>query len=201
MNDTPPPATAAPAPVTLWQIFQVFFVIGITSFGGGIVAYLRETLVKQKRWLTDDEFLAALEIGQTLPGLNATNVSVIVGKRLRGPWGSLAAVTGILVPGVVIIMLLGLLYQRFHHSPEIAAVLAGVAAAAVGLLLEVTLQIGRKQLTNLRDLVVVVLVFWLVGVLHVSLLVVLVTIAPVAIWFHRPRPPAVPSSLETSPVI
>lgn len=183
------PAPAAP-PLSLAAIFRVFFMIGITSFGGGIVAYLRETIVSRKAWLTDDEFLAALEIGQTLPGLNATNVSVIVGKKLRGPAGAAAAVIGILLPGVVIIMLLGALYTRFHKSPEIAAVLAGVAAAAVGLLLEVTLQIGKKQLTSLRDLLIVALVFWLVGVLHVSLLVVLVGLAPLAIWFHRPRLPA-----------
>jgi chromate transport protein ChrA len=79
-----------------------------------------------------------------------------------------------------------LLYSEFKRSPEVTAVLEGVAAAAVGLLLEVTLQIGRKQLLNWRDLCFLVPVFIAVGVLHVSLLVALVTVAPFSIWLHGP---------------
>ncbi|MFY8267935.1 MAG: chromate transporter, partial [Terrimicrobiaceae bacterium] len=58
MSDAPSPAA----------IFLAFARIGITSFGGGLVAYLRDALVDEKKWMDHDEFLAALEIGQTLPG-------------------------------------------------------------------------------------------------------------------------------------
>jgi chromate transporter len=197
----PAAAPAASAPTTptvsFVRIFRVFFVIGITSFGGGIVAYLRDALVERERWLTDDEFLAALEIGQTLPGLNATNVSVIVGKKLRGIPGSIAAVLGMLIPGTTIVMLLGYAYTRLHGSAEVAALLAGVAAAAVGLLFAVTVQIGKKQLTRMVDFAIVLLVFYLVGVKHVSLLVALVFVGPLAVWLHRPK--AAPSATATSP--
>jgi chromate transporter len=183
------PAESIPAArevVALRHLFGVFFFIGATSFGGGVVAYLREHIVERQKWLDDEEFMASLEIGQTLPGLIATNVSIIVGNRLRGPRGSLAALLGILIPGSLVVFVLGLLYSEFKKSPEVTAVLNGVAAAAVGLLLEVTLQIGRKQLLNWRDLCFLVPVFIAVGVLHVSLLVVLFTIAPFSVWSHRP---------------
>jgi chromate transporter len=65
-------------------------------------------------------------------------------------------------------------------------ILAGVAAAAVGLLLQVTLKIGWKQLIRPKDLLFVAVVFVLVGIFHVSLLVTLVTLAPLAIWMNRP---------------
>jgi len=183
------PAVSIPAvhqTVGLRHLFGVFLFIGATSFGGGVVAYLREHIVERQHWLDDEEFMASLEIGQTLPGLIATNVSIIVGNRLRGARGSLAALVGILLPGSVAVFVLGLLYAEFKRSPAVTAILEGVAAAAVGLLLEVTLQIGRKQLLNWRDLCFLVPVFLAVGVVHISLLVVLVAIAPFSIWLHRP---------------
>ena len=180
MND------AAPR-VSLGKLFSVFALIGVTSFGGGIVAYLRRALVDKEKWLDEDGFMAALEISQTLPGLNSTNMSVIVGRKLRGPAGALVATLGMILPGAVIVTALGFTYVALRHDPKVAVVLTGVAAAAVGLLVQVTLKIGWKQLIRPQDLLFVVVVFVLVGIFHVSLLVTLVAVAPLAIWVHRPR--------------
>lgn len=174
------------ARVSLGRIFRVFALIGVTSFGGGIVAYLRRALVEKEKWLDEDGFMAALEISQTLPGLNSTNMSVIVGRKLRGALGALVAVIGMVLPGAIIVTALGFAYVALRHDPKVTAILAGVAAAAVGLLLQVTLKIGWKQLVRPRDLMFVVVVFVLVGIFHISLLVTLVTVAPLAIWMNRP---------------
>lgn len=175
--------------VPLARIFRVFAVIGVTSFGGGIVAYLRRALVEEEKWLDEDGFMAALEISQTLPGLNATNMSVIVGRKLRGPWGAVVATLGMILPGALIVTALGFAYAALQHNPKVASVLAGVAAAAVGLLMQVTIKIGWRHLLRPKDLAFVVAVFVLVGILHVSLLVTLLTLAPIAVWFNRPGAP------------
>jgi len=172
--------------VPLGKIFAVFALIGVTSFGGGIVAYLRRALVEKERWLDDEEFMAALEISQTLPGLNSTNMSVIVGRKLRGAAGALVAVLGMVLPGAAIVTALGFAYVALRHDPKVAVILTGVAAAAVGLLLQVTLKIGWKQLIRPKDLMFVVAVFVAVGLLHISMVVTLVTLAPLAIWMNRP---------------
>ncbi|GAB4165866.1 MAG: hypothetical protein Fur0032_02930 [Terrimicrobiaceae bacterium] len=169
------------------EIFISFARIGLTSFGGGLVAYLRDEIVGKRHWMTEDEFLAALEIGQTLPGLNSVNVSIIAGRKLAGAPGAVAAALGIVLPGAVLLFFLGLLYVRFHNNPDVAAVLAGVAAAAVGLLLQVTLKIGAKQFGNPVDLFFVVVTFVLSGLLHVSLVVILFVVAPFAIMVFRPK--------------
>lgn len=176
---------AAPQ-VPLSRIFRVFAVIGVTSFGGGIVAYLRHALVEKEKWLDEDGFMGALEISQTLPGLNSTNMSVIVGRKLRGAAGALVAVLGMILPGAVILTGLGFAYVALRHDPKVSVILTGVAAAAVGLLLQVTLKIGWKQLIRPKDLALVAVVFVLVGVFHISLLVTLVTLAPLAVWMNRP---------------
>lgn len=64
--------------VSLGKLFRVFGLIGLTSFGGGIVAYLRRALVDKEKWLDEDGFMAALEISQTLPGLNSTNMLSLI---------------------------------------------------------------------------------------------------------------------------
>lgn len=180
-----PPATSS-AP-TVPQIFAAFAKIGVTSFGGGLVAYLRDALVEEKKWMTEEDFLAALEIGQTLPGLNSVNVAIIAGRHMAGPTGAIAAATGIILPGVAVLILLGVLYDRFRHNPDVAAALAGVAAAAVGLLLQVTLKIGAKQFCNVRDVFFVAATFVLVALLHVSLPAVLFLVAPLAVILCRPK--------------
>jgi chromate transporter len=186
---SPSNAAAAPARrVGLGDIFRTFLFIGATSFGGGVVAYLRENLVTGKAWLDDDEFLSALEISQTLPGLNATNMSILVGDRLRGVPGALTAFFGMIAPGTLVMFTLGILYAQHGERASVSAILAGVAAAAVGLLLATTIQIGRKELRGLADLVFVAATTVAISVLHLSLLTTLVILAPIAVWWYRPRP-------------
>ncbi|HPB75342.1 MAG TPA: chromate transporter, partial [Chromatiaceae bacterium] len=82
------PAEPIPPP-SLWDIFLEFLLIGAISFGGGIVAYQKILLTEKRRWLNDDEFMACLAISQTMPGLNAVNIAVLTGDRLRGVLGAL----------------------------------------------------------------------------------------------------------------
>ncbi len=174
--------------VPYWEIFWTFLVIGATSFGGGVVAYLRNSLVSQKSWLDDEQFMAALEISQALPGLNATNMAVIVGDRLRGPMGAALGFLGMTLPGATLVFILGFVYGKNPHNTYINAALKGVGAASVGLLSAVTLQIGHKQMEHILDLGIVVVTIYLVSFAHVSLLIVLLTVGPVAILLYRPRP-------------
>src|SRR6185369_14899175 len=112
MSDTAAkPAFAALGPkdittATIAQIFLEFLVIGATSFGG-VVPYLRNSLVTKKAWINDKEFVEMLSISQSLPGLNATNMAILVGDKLRGALGSIAAIIGMCLPGGVLMYVVG----------------------------------------------------------------------------------------------
>ena len=125
----------AGARVSLGVIFWTFLTAGAISFGGGVVAYLREYTVRNTKWLDDEAFLDALEISQTLPGLNAVNMSVIIGDKLRGIPGAAVAVLGLVFPGVVVIMGLGAVWQEQAHNPQVRAFLIGVASTSFPLAL------------------------------------------------------------------
>src|SRR5216684_304149 len=187
MNDASAVAEAAAgAPVSLGMIFWTFLTAGAISFGGGVVAYLREYTVSDTKWLDDEAFLDALEISQTLPGLNAVNMSVIIGDKLRGIPGAAVAVLGLVLPGVIVIMGLGAVWEQQSHNPQVRAFLIGVAAAAVGLLSTVTLQLGRKQFTKPLDLAIMAATFVAVSILRVPLYIVLLVIGSAAIWLYWP---------------
>ncbi|MGA8058848.1 MAG: chromate transporter [Candidatus Binataceae bacterium] len=187
MSDASAVAEAgAGAPVSLGMIFRTFLTAGAISFGGGVVAYLREYTVSDTKWLDDEAFLDALEISQTLPGLNAVNMSVIIGDNLRGIPGAIAAVAGLVLPGVIVIMGLGAAWQEESHDPQVRAFLIGVAAAAVGLLSTVTLQLGHKQFVKPLDLAIIAATFVAVSILHIPLYLVLLVIGSAAVLLYRP---------------
>ncbi len=187
MNDAIAAAEAETAAlVSLGTIFWTFLTAGAISFGGGVVAYLREYTVSDTKWLDDEAFLDALEISQTLPGLNAINMSVIIGDNLRGIPGALVAVAGLVLPGVIIIMGLGAAWQQESHNPQVKMFLIGVAAAAVGLLSTVTLQLGHKQFAKPLDLAIIVATFVAVSILRIPLYIVLLVIGTTAILLYRP---------------
>jgi chromate transporter len=173
--------------ISIRSIFTTFLIAGAISFGGGVVAYLRQYLVEGHRWVDDDEFLDALELSETLPGLNSINLGVIIGDRLRGVQGAAAAVMGLTLPGAVIVMALGALWEEHRHNPAVNWFLVGVAAAAVGLMFTVTLQLGHKQLAHAADVTFIVATFVAVSILKIPLLVVLILIGGAAIFYYRPR--------------
>jgi chromate transporter len=174
--------------VSVADIFREFLLIGATSFGG-VVPYLRGRLVVKRRWLDDRDFVEMLSMSQSLPGLNATNMAVLLGDRLRGGLGSLAAIVGICLPGAVLMFAVGAVFRGHPEIGWFAAALKGVAAAAVGLILYTVIQLSKKSLDRHMDLVFVAITVVAVNHFHVSVLWALLGVGALAIIWHRPRAP------------
>jgi chromate transporter len=192
MSDAAPAAAvptepAKPGRVSVTDIFGVFLTIGATSFGGGVVAYLRRSLVKQKAWLDDVGFLELMSISSALPGLNSTNMSILVGQRLGGVAGAVAAMIGMCLPAFIFMTIAGILYTVPRDRHLVDAALRGVAAAAVGLNMATWFQIGKKNVKGFNEAFFIVLA--IIGVNHfkLSVLVVLAALSVLAIYVYRPR--------------
>jgi chromate transporter len=176
----------ASAEASIGQIFLEFLIIGATSFGG-VVPYLRGSLVTKRHWVDDKEFVEMLSISQSLPGLNATNMAVLVGEKLRGWLGSLAAIVGVCLPGGVLMYVVGMFYRIHGDHDFVTAALKGVAAAAVGLILSTVVGLSKKSLAGKFDFVFMALTVIAVNRLHQSVPRTLVGVGLLAILFHRPR--------------
>jgi chromate transporter len=174
------------AGISTGQIFLEFLIIGATSFGG-VVPYLRGSLVTKRHWIDDKEFVEMLSISQSLPGLNATNMAILVGEKLRGAMGSVAAIIGICLPGAMIMYVVGMFYRSHGDHVWVTAGLKGVAAAAVGLILSTVVGLSKKALANKFDFVFMALTVIAVNRFHQSVPRTLVAVGLLAILFHRPR--------------
>jgi chromate transporter len=178
--------TSAPErAVSVWDIFVEFLIIGATSFGG-VVPYLRTALVSKRHWINDKEFVEMLSFSQSMPGLNATNLAILVGEKLRGILGSLAAILGICLPSGVLMYMVGIFYRQHGDHAWTTAALKGVAAAAVGLILSTVVQLSEKALAGKFDFIFMALTVLAVNRFHQSVPRTLILLGTLAILFHRP---------------
>jgi chromate transporter len=179
--------TRATEKVSLVALFVEFLLIGAVSFGGGIVAYEKILLTEKKKWLSQDEFMAALAISQTMPGLNSVNLAILAGDKLRGSLGAFVAMFGLILPGSLFVIIAGYAYKEGQDHPIVNLLLAGIAACATGLLAAITYKLGADLFKQLRPLLIIVTTFILMSVLHLSLIWVLQIMVPVALAIYRPR--------------
>jgi chromate transporter len=142
-------APAAAAPFSLTSLFLIFLKIGSVLYGSGYVllAFLRADLVVRMGWLTDQQLLDAVAIGQVTPGPLFTTATFI-GYTLGGLPGGLLATLGIFLPSFVFVALSNPLIPRLRRSAWVGALLDGVNAASLGLMAAVTLQLGRASLVD-----------------------------------------------------
>ena len=169
--------------VSLSTLMGVFFRVGMASFGGSTAAFLYREVVQVRRWMSDEEFLAALTLSQVMPGANPVNMALYVGSQLRGGIGGFAAAFGLVGPPFVVILILGGVYARYGGSPVVQAVLAGVVAVGVAMVLQLGAQLAR----NIRSLVPAIIataIFIAVGVLNWPMIPVVIALAPLSIGFE-----------------
>jgi chromate transporter len=133
--------------VSLSDIFLTFTKIGLTGFGGGmaIVALVERICVREKGWITLEEFLHGLAFGQIL-GPFSLNVCTFTGHHLRGIRGGITAAVGFILPSFLLVSLLSWIYFTYHKLPQLQAALKGTNPVIIGLIVVVAIDMGRKQI-------------------------------------------------------
>ena len=116
------------------KLFSSFFKIGAFTFGGGW-AMISE-IVTKRQWIERTEFLDLLAVAQSLPGILAVNVAVVVGDKLRGMRGSIAAAAGTILPSFLIILAIAIFLtpETITSSPTLSAIFKGIRPVVVALI-------------------------------------------------------------------
>jgi len=133
------------APTSPRELFLAFNRLALQGFGGVLPVAQRE-LVERRRWLTKDEFVDMLAVSQVMPGPNVVNLALMFGDRTFGTRGALAALAGMLLAPLVVVLALTVLYVQFDQYPAVTGALRGMGAVASGLILST----GLKLLVTLR---------------------------------------------------
>lgn len=157
--------TTAPAavPATVvdpnWlKVFLFFLKVGSVLYGSGYVllAFLQRGLVEKTQWLSSQELLDAVAIGQFTPGPVFTTATFI-GYLLAGHAGAIAGTVGIFLPAFVLVALINPWVSKLRRSPWTNSFLDGVNAASMGLMATVTWQLARTTLVDVLTIVLAII--------------------------------------------
>lgn len=120
-------------PASPADLFRVFNALALQGFGG-VLPVAQRVLVEQQRWLSREQFVETLSLGQVLPGPNIVNMALMIGDRFFGLRGAAAALCGLLAAPLLIVLTLAALYGQLSGVPAVAGALRGMGAVSAGLI-------------------------------------------------------------------
>ena len=139
-----------PEQVTLSQAFCYWLKLGFISFGGpaGQIAIMHQDLVEQKRWISEQRFLHALNYCMMLPGPEAQQLAIYIGWLLHRTWGGIIAGTLFVLPSLFILIALSWIYIAFGDVSMVAGLFYGIKPAVVAIVTQATYRLGSRTLKN-----------------------------------------------------
>lgn len=165
-------ASGDAAPYSLWGLFLVFLKIGAVLYGSGyvLVAFLNSDLVEARGWLTEEQLLDAIAVGQFTPGPLFSSAT-FAGYVIDGLPGAAVATLGIFLPSFLLVTVAHPFAPRLRRSRWAAPFLDGVNVAALALMAFVTVTLARETLDG-----------WYTGALFAVAAWVLVRFSPNSVW-------------------
>ena len=170
--------------ISLWTIFKSYFIVGLTAFGMAILQKLK-ALVMDHHWLSEEEMNEGLAMVQLYPGPLMVDFSAYVGYKLRGVWGAILATTGFILPSFVLMSVLSTFYFSAGNLSWVHPLFVGLEALVVGVLFNVTLEMGERNIQQRTQAVIMLLAFAALLFKVNAVLIVLVALAMGA-WLIRP---------------
>jgi chromate transporter len=135
---------------TWLNLFLTFTKIGVLGYGGGpsMIPLVQQEVVEVHSWMTNEEFVDTLAMGNALPGPIATKMSMFVGYKIGGWVGGFLALFALLWPSSVLMMIMGIAFMRFKDLPVSRAMLTAVRPVVVALLAYTTYSVFPQSIKN-----------------------------------------------------
>lgn len=170
----------------LWGLFWSFCKISPITFGGGyaMIPAIEKEIVEQRQWMDEDEISDALSIAGSAPGGIGVNAATLIGYRLGGFQGAIAAVIGISLPTFAIMLLLTIGYSAVQDSGKVTAAFEGIHAAVVAFIAVAGWRMWKSAVHDKTTLVIILAALaalWFSG-LHPAILLLLGTLAGIIVY-------------------
>jgi chromate transporter len=146
--NAPAPVAARDHRVSMREAFGVWLRVAALSFGGpaGQIAVMHRILVEEKRWISENRFLHALNYCMLLPGPEAQQLATYIGWLMHRTRGGILAGTLFILPGVVAILALSYVYALFGEVGFVAAMFFGLKAAVLAIVVQAVIRVGKRAL-------------------------------------------------------
>ncbi|MBO5227524.1 MAG: chromate transporter [Lachnospiraceae bacterium] len=130
------------------KLFLSMLYISAFTFGGGfvIVTFMKKKFVDELKWLGEQEMLDITALAQSAPGAIAVNAAILTGWKVSGVKGVMAAVTGTIIPPMVILSVVSFFYEAFASNVYVAMILKGMQAGVAAVIIDVVINMGGNIL-------------------------------------------------------
>ena len=154
----------------LAELFLVFFKLGAFTVGGGIamLPLLQNSLIYEKKWFTEEEFVDAVAVCQGLPGVIAVNMATYVGYKKKGLAGSVVSTFAVVTPSFLMILIIARFLTAISDNPYVQGAMAGFRVAALGLVVVAVIQLAPKVIKDKWTAAAAVLAFALIAVFDIN---------------------------------
>ena len=154
----------------LTELFLVFFKLGAFTVGGGIamLPLLQNSLIYEKKWFTEEEFVDAVAVCQGLPGVIAVNMATYVGYKKKGLAGSVVSTFAVVTPSFLMILVIAKFLSSISDDPYVQGAMAGFRVAALGLVVVAVIQLAPKVIRDKWTAAAAALAFALIAVFNVN---------------------------------
>ena len=151
------------------KLFISFFKIGAFTFGGGwaMIPLIEREVVDKQNWIKREDFVDALAIAQSLPGVLAVNISILIGNKLRGLKGCLMATLGTILPSFLIILAIAIWFVQTYDNPVVERIFKGIRPAVVALIVPPVYSTANTARINIKTVIIPIIValsIWLGGI-------------------------------------
>ena len=151
------------------KLFISFFKIGAFTFGGGwaMIPLIEREVVDKQNWIKREDFVDALAIAHSLPGVLALNISIFIGNKLRGLKGCLMATLGTILPSFLIILAIAIWFVQTYDNPVVERIFKGIRPAVVALIVSPVFSTAKTARINIKTVIIPIIValsIWLGGV-------------------------------------
>lgn len=173
---------------SLGEVFSYFLKLGWLAFGGpvGQIGLMHLDVVERRRWLSEEEFLRALNFCHILPGPEALQLAIYLGYKRHGYFAGLIAGVLFILPGYVTLTALAWIYVRFGKTAEVLGVLWGFRPVALALLLAALVRIARATLKDVVSVTLALAAFAAFSLVRLPFIGVLLGCGiAYVLWMHR----------------
>ncbi len=134
----------------VFTLLKEFMRFGTFTFGGGwgIIAQMQQVYVEEKKLITDQELLDVISVAKSLPGVMIANLAMLFGWRMAGFWGGLAALLGMSMPPMVVMIVISMGYRAFRENYWVIAAMSGAQAAVVPVIMVAAKNMIKGSLQN-----------------------------------------------------
>ena len=152
-----------------FDLFYSFFKIGVFTLGGGyvMIPLIEKEVVENREWIHREDFTDMLALAQSAPGPIAINTAVFVGYKVKGFWGIVVAVSGVVIPAFVTILVVAIFFVGMKENPIVERIFSGIRPAVVALIAVPVVNMLKKggfRFGIISIAIVSALAVWILGI-------------------------------------